>query len=205
MSVDNQLLNNKNGREESAKRVGDLTERQRGNSEGGSANQTEDEPSSLREQVVEAKRGKAIQDEKEGGAGDKIASAAATPVRQGTSKLLQQAWLNLVDSFGLTLIWIDIHVWLGSIVGDKFFCKLGAEWLDTNIKTAQVDYAKKQGGMIGTVEPMVMYGCNLGCLLILVLAVCLLSVTLGFYKDPVGFILAAFKLIVGTLWDNWFK
>ena len=57
-----------------------------------------------------------------------VGTIIASPINKSTSKLLQQAWLNLIDSFGLTLIWINIHVFLNLVLGSKLFCKLGDEW-----------------------------------------------------------------------------
>jgi hypothetical protein len=59
----------------------------------------------------------------------KLGEKAAAPLKQALSKLLKQAWLNLIDSFGLTLIWINIHVFFKWVLGEKLFCKLGEEWL----------------------------------------------------------------------------
>lgn len=63
------------------------------------------------------------------GLGAQATQLIAAPIQQGTSKLLQQSWLNLIDSYGLTLIWINVHVFLRWTVGEKYFCKLGREWL----------------------------------------------------------------------------
>ncbi len=66
---------------------------------------------------------------KNSGLGDQAVAIAAAPIQQATSKLLQQAWLNLIDSWGATLIWINAHWFLNITMGDKFFCDLGKEWL----------------------------------------------------------------------------
>lgn len=50
-------------------------------------------------------------------------------INKETSALLRQAWINIIDSFGLTLIWINIHVILSYIFGTKAFCRLGEEWV----------------------------------------------------------------------------
>jgi hypothetical protein len=80
--------------------------------------------SSLYRQAISQSKGT-----KKSGLGDQALGLAAAPIQQGTSELLQQAWLNLVDSFGATLIWINIHWFLNRVIGDKFFCDLGKEWL----------------------------------------------------------------------------
>lgn len=60
-------------------------------------------------------------------------------VRKGTSRLLTQSWINLIDSFGTTLIYIHIHVFLRLTLGTDFFCKLGHEWYD--VYAAKVERA----------------------------------------------------------------
>lgn len=66
---------------------------------------------------------------KKNGLGDQATELAAAPIQQATSKMLQQAWLNLIDSWGATLVWINVHWILNMVMGDKFFCDLGKEWL----------------------------------------------------------------------------
>lgn len=194
-NVDEQIMN-KDGGEEAAERAGDLLAAKRGESPDSPEEEVSDK-TSWRARFF--KRKKEAADEE--GAASKIASAVTSPIQKGTSKLLQQAWLNLVDSFGLTLLWIDIHVWLGSIFGDKFFCKLGQEWLDSNIISAESEYAKSQGKMIGTVEPMVMVGCNVGCFFILLWLVMMVAMILGVIDNPLKALAAA----LGYLWQFFTK
>lgn len=66
---------------------------------------------------------------KNSGLGDQAVAIAAAPIQQATSKMLQQSWLNLIDSWGATLIWINVHWFMNITMGDKFFCDLGKEWL----------------------------------------------------------------------------
>jgi hypothetical protein len=63
----------------------------------------------------------------------KAKDEAISAFRAMTSKLLQDAWANLIPSFGLTLIWIDIHFFLNMVFGDKFFCDLGGEWMPAGV------------------------------------------------------------------------
>jgi hypothetical protein len=46
-----------------------------------------------------------------------------------TSNLLRAAIENLIDSFGLTLIYINFHVLCRFVFGPEYFCKLGQEWM----------------------------------------------------------------------------
>lgn len=94
--------------------------------------------------------------------------SSTNPIRQATDKLLQAAWTNLIDSFGLTLIWIDAHVFLNKVFGPKVFCNLGDEWIPAEAKKAlgQSDNAKTSLALAEKVEEI---GCgclNLGCLFI---------------------------------------
>lgn len=134
MSVDEQLLG-RSGREEAAERSGDLRQSQRQRLIDGKERlidgkrslieeKEEEKAASLREKTLAAKRIKQQQEKKE----DQVKQI--TPFRKSTSELLRQSWLNLIDSFGLTLIWINIHVFLNKVIGEKFFCELGDEWMD---------------------------------------------------------------------------
>ncbi|MFA5109122.1 MAG: hypothetical protein WC458_01075 [Patescibacteria group bacterium] len=198
MDFDDRLLNQPGA----AEKAGALNEARRNArrpeiEETGNAPDVADRPKTLRQAVQLAKRTRDREEEKaESGGLAAQAGSAAAPISKATGKLLQQAWLNLVSSFGLSLIWIDIHVFLGAVFGHKFFCKLGAEWLDNNIQLAQAEYAKKQGKMIGTVEPMGLACCNIGCLLIFVSILCLIAMLVGAVTNP----LEALKSIFGSLW-----
>lgn len=44
-----------------------------------------------------------------------------------SSLLLRLAWYSLIPTWGLSIIYIDIHLLLRSFLGDKF-CRLGDEW-----------------------------------------------------------------------------
>lgn len=204
-SIDEQLLGatpkNSEDTQQSAERAGALKEARRDSAmrgamkmygqPGGLSN-----PSSLREAAKAAREGKKDKDGQGGGVIDKVTDAITAPMKEGTSKLLKQSWINLIDSFGLTLIWINIHVWLGSIFGNKFFCKLGQEWIDDNIALAQKDQAEKMGKMIGTVEPMGLACCDLGCLFLVIFALSIIALMLGVITNP----LEAIKALLGSIW-----
>lgn len=137
MDIDEQLLNarerEKKEADKSAARSEALREARRGlasNDASGQIGQG-NQPQSLREAAQQASLKKEAEQKKGGALGvlkDKAVSAAMAPISKATSGWLRQAWLNLIDTFGLTLIWINVHVLLSFILGDKFFCKLGDEW-----------------------------------------------------------------------------
>jgi len=68
-----------------------------------------------------------------GGAGEGMAGAiegvGEAAASKGTGELLKQSWMNLITSFGLTLIYINIHFVLRYLMGIKFFCQFGEEWM----------------------------------------------------------------------------
>ncbi len=77
--------------------------------------------SAYREQIKQARSTK--------GMGEQAVNAVASMVSRGTSEALKESWMNLIDSFGLTLIYINLHVFCRFVLGEKFFCKLGQEWM----------------------------------------------------------------------------
>ena len=55
-------------------------------------------------------------------------AAAVSALALTLAGLLRMAWGNLIQSFGLTAIWINIHAFGNMVFGDKVFCPLGEEW-----------------------------------------------------------------------------
>ena len=97
----------------------------------------------------------------------KLADVKPNQVNSASCSCLKQAWLNLIPSWGLTLIWINIHVFLGTVFSDKVFCKLGMEWVPDQIKKAQFEEAKKLGKVAGVFEGGGLACLDLSCLVIL--------------------------------------
>lgn len=132
---------------------------------------------SFRERVMAARR------EKEEGLKDKLTGAVAAPAKQGTSWLLKASWLNLIDSLGLTLIYINIHVFLHWVLGDKFFCKLGEEWAPKLAATGGKEIAKSfgtAGKIAGIIEIMGLLLLDLAVLLIIFMNLALIVIIVSF-------------------------
>lgn len=196
MDLDSGLLQrDPAGEESSASRSGRLIESKRRLIDGKKTLIEEREAQSLREAVLMAKRKKGAEKEEEG-----AAKAPTNPIKKSTSKLLRQSWLNLVDSFGLTFIWINIHAFLHVVIGDKFFCKLGAEWSDALPLPAELkDSPSAQKGMKAaeTVEKMGVGCIDLGCCAIIFLALVVISLIVSFISgNPLDII----KNIFQALW-----
>ena len=62
---------------------------------------------------------------------DKVAEGADKLIQSATQlatgQLLSLSWKTLIESWGLTLIYLNLHAWAGFIEGHKVFCKLGSE------------------------------------------------------------------------------
>ena len=81
----------------------------------------EEEPATLREAVISAKRKQSQKVETE-------TASSINPIGNLTASLLRAAWANLISSFGLTLLYIDFHWFMNQVLGDSVFPPLGAEW-----------------------------------------------------------------------------
>ena len=141
------------------------------------------------------------QDVKEG-ATSKGLEMALSPAKKGISSLLKSAWLNLITSWGLTLIWIDIHVFGNQVFGNKLFCDLGEEWIPDDYVGAkdkapkELDAPKKS---IGLVENMGCCCLNLGCLLLILATVSLIAMIDGVINNPMKAVMATIESIWNAL------
>ena len=86
---------------------------------------------------------------------EKIEQKTVAPIRAGTSGLLRKAWLALIPSWGLSIIWIYIHGLLGVIISQKIFCKYGYEWIPKEILDKGGDEGKKLGEAFHTIESII--------------------------------------------------
>lgn len=203
MSIDEQLLG-RSGRNEVSEKSGDFRQSKRQSLIEGKKTlidgkktlieQKEEDVASLRQAALAAKQDQAKQEEKK----KKEEAEKITPMRRSTSRLLRQAWFSLITSWGLTLIWINIHVLLRQVFGPKFFCKLGEEWTDDIPAMAgnKIPGAKKTKA-IQNVEKM-----GLGCLdlvlFILILAVLvIIAALLEVVSNPLKILEFVWRWITG--------
>ncbi len=122
-SVDEKLLAQG---EDSADRAGDIREAKKSSQRGEPAN-IEEEDQDNYSKFRQGKQAEKIQRFSKAKTATKSLSPIS-PLAISLAQLLRQSWILLIKSFGLTLIWINIHV-LGNIVfGPKVFCNLGEEW-----------------------------------------------------------------------------
>lgn len=109
-----------------------------------------------------------------------------------TSSLLKAAWQNIIPTFGLSVLWIDIHIFLSQVLGKDLFCSLGSEWFPKGTPR-NLDGAKRS---LGLVEGMGVGCLNIGCLIMLLSVLVVISMIITGITNP----LLIIKSIFGTLW-----
>jgi len=192
MPLDEQLISHSNSQkneadnsesDSSSARSASLRETMRGN---------ENNSSLMSQGDIRADRMTALRQGGVEGLKDKAVEEILSPAKQGTSNLLKAAWENLIDSFGLTLIWIDIHIFLSQVLGKDLFCSLGEEWFPKGTPR-NLEGAKKSVGMA---EGMAVTGLNLGCLILVIGVLSLVAMIVSGIENP----MKAIKAIFGTIW-----
>ena len=106
------------------------------------------------------------------------------PILTTTDNLLKAAWENLIDSFGLTLIWIDIHFILNKVFGPKVFCRLGQEWIPEPVKKMGAEKVESAAALITKTEEA---GCgclNLGCLIAVIFSLSVAAMIASAVTSP---------------------
>jgi hypothetical protein len=172
MDIDEQLLN-KNKDFDELEKAGEFRASLR------QPRQLEPDPSTDFRQQVRARQGLKISTEKR--AGEII--HRDSPIRKLTDKLLQGAWQNLLPSWGLTLRWIDTHVFFNKVFGPKVFRELGEEWIPAGLKKLGDEKGKQAVSLIKVLERS---GCgclNIGCLFLILGILVIISII----ADPLGF------------------
>ena len=101
-------------------------------------------------------------------------------IQMGTNRALRWGWYTLIPSWGLSLLYIDLHIMLRWIFGEQFFCKLGQEWIPPQAKTATGGAGKEAGKMIGIIEVSVVLGLNLLAFFLILSALGLTSIIVQF-------------------------
>ena len=159
----------------------------------------EQQKMSLRQRVASAKKALNIKEK----AKKKIDEKITAPAKMGTNWLLKGAWLNLISSWGLTLFYINIHVFLRFVLGEKLFCKLGDEWIPKKIKAVGGDAGKMGGKGIGLIEILTLLFLDAVALFLILAILGLISMIMswmgkGFWSSIWGVV----KAIYNLGWDS---
>ena len=120
------------------------------------------------------------------------AASGIEKLTKAIDELLKAAWENLIDSFGLTLLYIYFH-WFMHQLFPKFFCDLGQEWVPAQVKTVAPDKAKIIGKKIGLAEKSLL-GCT--CLALIFAFIMSIIITL------LSLIIVAPQIVMGmAIWE----
>jgi hypothetical protein len=67
-------------------------------------------------------------------------------IREGTAEALRQSWLNIIDSWGLTLFYIIFHFTMAYLGGpfSRYFPKPGREWIMKNLRKTPLPSKTKE-------------------------------------------------------------
>lgn len=180
MNIDEQLLS-----QNESEKAGEFRAARRGEMQ----NRDENEQASLRERVQQKK----VQESKEKNQDDLVSNLTPTSgILKGTDEMLKFAWENLIISFGLTLIWIDIHVFLNKVFGPKVFRDVGEEWLPDSLKRI-AGTNKSAAGLLKIVEGSGIGCLNLGCLFIVIFIASLISIIASIISGDLSLIWDLFE------------
>ncbi len=130
---------------------------------------------------MEAKRRQGLKEKT-----NKAVEKFLSPAKKALSGMLKAAWANLISSFGTTFLWIDIHVFMNSVVGKNLFCDLGEEWVPNTSGPGGAEAAEKAGKSIGLIENMGCCCMNLGCLFSVIFSLALVAIVVGVVSNPFG-------------------
>ena len=162
--------------------AGELREKKRSSS----TEATEDKGGgfgSLRERVMQARQAMNLIEQ----AKEKLAEKVFSPIKQGSRRALQKAWFSFTTVIGaiLGILYINLHVLLKWIFGEKLFCKLGDEWLPPQVTQAAGESGKVVTRSLGFVEIMVLIFIDT-IIFIIVIAFVAMFVDEGTFKAMTG-------------------
>ncbi len=175
-NIDDILLNNPNLAGPAQEKYAEREMRQKKQGTADNADGGAEQPRTLRERVIAARRAMDLKQK----AKDKLKEKVTNPMKMGTNHALRSAWLAIIPSFGLSLIYINIHVFMRWVLGEKLFCKLGEEWLPKKVSAMAGDAGKITGKGIGIVEVMGLLFLDLMVLFIILSILTIFSIIVSF-------------------------
>lgn len=199
MSIDEQLLRRQesedNSEADASEQDSDFRATKR--AELGNNDAREDDLSALKQEArIKAQQKNEVTASAESGS---LSDRATTPAQQATGSCLKQAWLNLIPTWGLSLIWINIHVFLRAVLGKKLFGPLGSEWMPK--KMTDTEAGKSAGKAAGIGEGMGLACLNIGCLFIIISFFALIALLVKVIENPLAAFLEFYKEIFASIWE----
>lgn len=120
-----------------------------------------------------------------------VVKKITSPFRKQTSRALIKYWQLFIESFGATLIMIDLHVFGRYVMGENWFVKLGHEWGEMgmgkgNIKIGETGQkvVDKIGNKIGIVEATLVFLLNVVVLLAIISSLVMLIFIIATIAAP---------------------
>ena len=108
--------------------------------------------------------------------------------KMATNRLLSASWLSLIPSFGLTLIWINIHAFMHMLF-PNVFGKLGEEWLPGQAQAGGADKSIESANKtVGIIETMGLVFLDFLFILIILGAIAILIALLDAVFGILGYI-----------------
>lgn len=145
---------------------------------------------------LRAEQRKSEQEEKPQGKLGQIEEGAKDIAEKGanmlTAQALKAAWLNLIDSLGLTLIYINFHFIGKYFANSSYFCDFGEEWV---LKMPGSD----QVPGIGTAKTGLKYAEIIGLFLLDVLVCIIVLAAITIIIGPIIHILSWLTILWGWL------
>lgn len=173
MSVDEELLKRNQDSENNISETG----------EGGSLEKSRGSEHLKEEKYASALMKKAAEEEKKKKA-SKL-EEKMSPIKKWSASLMRSSWLNLLPTFGLSILGVAANVFLRTIFGPKYFCRLGDEWAQLGGHDKVVE---KLGGKMKMVNLAETMGFYLAIALLVLSIIAFLSVVAVIMK-PVGLVL----------------
>jgi len=133
----------------------------------------------------------------------RIVDLATAPAKKGTGRLLQMAWLNLIDTAGFSWLYIAFHFLMAYFTPlANLFPKFGHEWVPEQGPN------KKEAERVGaTIEPFEIAGCLIiGCIILLIISLIILMIFMMAYvysnpKEALALVWYELKSIIGGIFD----
>jgi hypothetical protein len=130
---------------------------------------------------------------------EKVNESVINPAKMATANGLRWAWLTLIPSWGLSIIYINMHVFLRFVLPD-LFCKLGEEWVPKQAKALTGEAGGLAGKGIGILEIIALVIIDL---ILLILLLIILTIIVWISESLVFKILATGEKVWGwiSIWN----
>ena len=117
-----------------------------------------------------------------------VSDAANTAGQMATARALSWAWLALIPTFGLSLIYINIHFIARYIVGSEKFCKFGEEWALKKMASegGEGNPVEEMSQMLGKVEILGMFVLDALVIALILLINILMDLSACLANNPVN-------------------